>query len=62
MADLPLSLNEREFLLKALKEGMRVDGRPVRAMRPMQLQFHDLGSAECQLGRTRFVIIPFFPS
>lgn len=49
-----ISLNEREFILKALREDVRVDGRQFDAYRKLQLSFGDeYGVAEVQLGRTR---------
>ncbi|KAG0167897.1 Exosome complex component RRP45 [Apophysomyces sp. BC1034] len=48
------SNNENLFLLQALKEGRRVDGRGVYDIRSIQLKFGaDYGYVEVQLGRTR---------
>lgn len=50
-----LSLNEREFLLQALQEDVRLDGRAFDAFRNVELNFgHDYGVADVQLGRTRY--------
>lgn len=50
-----LSLNEREFILQALREGLRVDNRSFDAFRPLGLTFGDeYGVANVQLGKTRF--------
>ncbi|KAL5500880.1 RRP45 [Sanghuangporus vaninii] len=48
------SLPEREFTLEALKQSLRVDGRGLLDMRPVELSFGpDLGWVECSLGKTR---------
>ena len=50
---------QREFVLGALKEKMRVDGRGLLQGRDHSLVFgEELGVVECSLGKTRFV--PFF--
>lgn len=49
-----LSLNEREFILTALQENVRLDGRPFDAFRQLELSFGDeYGVANVQLGKTR---------
>jgi exosome complex component RRP45 len=49
-----ISVNEREFILKALQEKIRRDGRDLHAFRPLQLTFGDeYGVADVQLGKTR---------
>ncbi|KAI9659306.1 MAG: hypothetical protein M1821_001564 [Bathelium mastoideum] len=51
------SLNEREFLLQALREGVRLDGRAFDEFRPLGLSFgEEDGVADVQLGRTRVVV------
>ncbi|KAK3065528.1 hypothetical protein LTS18_000005 [Coniosporium uncinatum] len=51
-----LSLNERDFILQALKEKIRLDGRAFDAFRNIQLSFGDeYGVADIQLGKTRIV-------
>ncbi|KAF9962088.1 hypothetical protein BGZ72_010694 [Mortierella alpina] len=48
------STNEREFLLQALKEGARIDGRKFYDFRTLRLAFgSDYGAVEVQLGNTR---------
>jgi exosome complex component RRP45 len=47
---------QREFLLAALQEGKRLDGRLPLEMREIDFTFGDeLGSVECRLGKTRWV-------
>lgn len=47
---------QREFVLGALKEKMRVDGRGLLQGRDHSLIFgEELGVVECSLGKTRFV-------
>ena len=53
-----LSLNEREFILQALRQGLRVDNRPFDAFRAVELTFGDeYGVAEVKLGKTKFVTL-----
>ncbi|KAI9012605.1 ribosomal protein S5 domain 2-type protein [Phycomyces nitens] len=48
------SINESQFLLNALREGRRVDGRGVYDMRSIELSFgQDFGYVQVQLGKTR---------
>lgn len=52
--ELEPSLNEKAFLLEALKQGRRVDGREVYDMRSVEITLGtDYGYVEVQLGRTR---------
>lgn len=54
-----LSLNEREFILHALREDVRVDGRAFDALRNITLTFGDeYGVADVRLGKTRYVTYP----
>jgi len=49
-----LSLNEREFILQALKEKTRLDGRAFDAFRNLELSFgEEYGVADIKLGKTR---------
>ena len=49
------SLNESTFLLGALREKVRLDGRALEAYRGIELRFGDVpGLADLRLGRTRF--------
>ncbi|KAK5174709.1 3'-5'-exoribonuclease [Saxophila tyrrhenica] len=48
------STNEREFILAALRENTRLDGRALDAYRPISLTFgNDYGTADVRLGKTR---------
>ncbi|KAG2224154.1 hypothetical protein INT45_000169 [Circinella minor] len=48
------SINESEFILAALNEKRRVDGRGIYDVRSLQINFGtDYGQVEIQLGRTR---------
>ncbi|KAL8949168.1 MAG: hypothetical protein Q9222_004700 [Ikaeria aurantiellina] len=48
------SNNERAFILEALQENIRLDGRALDAYRNIELSFGDeYGSADVQLGKTR---------
>lgn len=50
-----LSLNEREFILQALREDVRLDGRAFEDYRPLELVFgDDYGFADVTLGKTRY--------
>ncbi|KAF1961997.1 hypothetical protein CC80DRAFT_531750 [Byssothecium circinans] len=51
-----ISVNEREFIQKALLENIRRDGRDFNAFRPLELTFGDeYGVADVQLGKTRVI-------
>lgn len=48
------SNNQQAFLLSALQQGLRLDGRPLDAYRPISLSFgDDYGSSDVRLGKTR---------
>ncbi|KAK9727653.1 3'-5'-exoribonuclease [Basidiobolus ranarum] len=48
------SINERNFVLQALREGHRIDGRGPYDFRSLKISLGpELGQAEIQLGRTR---------
>lgn len=50
-------LLQRDFLLAALQEKLRVDGRGLLEGREAKLVFgRDLGVVECSLGKTRCVL------
>jgi len=54
--DVEPSLNEREFILSALREDIRMDGRAFDAYRDLKLEFGDeYGVADVRLGKTRLV-------
>ena len=49
------SLNERAFILQALQQNIRVDGRPLDAFRDVELTFgEEVGVADVRLGKTRY--------
>lgn len=49
------SLNERAFVLQALQQNLRLDGRDVDEFRPIKLSFGDeYGLVEVELGKTRY--------
>ena len=48
------SINEREFILEALQEDVRLDGRALDAFRGLDISFgEEYGVADVQLGKTR---------
>lgn len=48
------SVNEKEFILKALHEGVRLDGRPFDQYRNIDISFGDeYGVVDVSLGKTR---------
>ena len=48
------SINERAFILEALQEDIRLDGRPLDAYRQLHIAFGEkYGVADVQLGKTR---------
>ncbi|KAL9076549.1 MAG: hypothetical protein Q9161_000881 [Pseudevernia consocians] len=48
------SFNERAFLLQALQDNLRLDGRPLDAYRHLDISFgDDYGVADVRLGKTR---------
>ena len=52
--DLDISTNERTFILQALKEGLRLDGRALDAFRSLDIAFGpDYGSIHLSLGATK---------
>lgn len=52
----PLSLAERDFILEALREDVRLDGRQPDQYRPINLSFgEEYGHVRLQLGKTRYV-------
>lgn len=57
------SLNEKQFILKALDEGLRLDGRAFDQYRDIELTFGDeYGVADVRLGKTRSAPSPLPPS
>jgi len=56
------SQNEKDFVLKAVREGHRVDGRALDQFRQLDLKFGDqYGVADVTLGKTRYVLLPALP-
>ncbi|GIZ44987.1 hypothetical protein CKM354_000817100 [Cercospora kikuchii] len=51
------STNEREFLLSALQQNVRIDGRAFDEFRPIDLAFgDDYGQADVRMGKTRVLV------
>ena len=51
------SISERSFVLQALGENLRLDGRAFDAFRDLKLTFGDeFGAADVRLGNTRFTM------
>jgi exosome complex component RRP45 len=49
------SLNEKQFFARALKEGLRIDGRQFDQFRKLELDFGDeFGVCDVRLGKTRY--------
>ena len=49
-----LSITERDFILNALREDVRLDGREADQLRPLKVSFgEEYGHVKVQLGRTR---------
>lgn len=49
------SLNERAFILEALREDIRLDGRALDAFRNVELTFgEEYGVVDVKLGKTRY--------
>ena len=46
-----ISLNEREFIKRALKEQIRLDKRTLDAFRPLELTFGDEYGVGCTAGQ-----------
>ena len=53
-----ISNNERNFILEALQQGVRVDGRGLDHFRSLELEFGDeFGTVTACLGKTRWVLV-----
>jgi exosome complex component RRP45 len=51
-----LSIVERDFILDALREDVRLDGRAADQLRPLSISFgEEYGHVKVQLGKTRSV-------
>lgn len=54
----PLSVAERDFILEALRENARLDGRGADQFRPLDISFgEEHGHVKLQLGKTRYVFV-----
>jgi exosome complex RNA-binding protein Rrp42 (RNase PH superfamily) len=52
----PLTIAERDFILEALQQNIRLDGRGVDDLRPLAISFgEEYGHVKVQLGDTRYV-------
>lgn len=55
--EIDISNVERSFILEALEQGIRVDGRPLDQFRNIDLKFGDeYGIVTLRLGKTRLAI------
>ncbi|KAJ5669042.1 Exoribonuclease phosphorolytic domain 1 [Penicillium macrosclerotiorum] len=53
----PLSVSERDFILEALRQDARLDGRNLDQFRPLRIDFGDeYGHVSLQLGKTRIIV------
>jgi exosome complex component RRP45 len=53
--EVELSNNEREFILSALRQNVRLDGRSSDAYRDIELTFgEEYGLVDVKLGKTRY--------
>ncbi|KAB8231811.1 exosome non-catalytic core subunit RRP45 [Aspergillus alliaceus] len=53
----PLSIAERDFILNALREDVRLDGRKADEFRPLNVSFgEEYGHVKVQLGKTSLVV------
>ena len=49
------SLNEKQFVIQAIKDNLRLDGRKFDQYRPLELSFGDEhGVVNAKLGNTRY--------
>ena len=54
----PLAVPEREFILEALQQNIRLDGRRADDIRPLDISFgEEYGHVKVRLGQTRFVTV-----
>jgi len=61
--ELDPTFNERNFILDALSQKLRIDGRDLDAFRELELNFgDDYGLADVRLGKTRYAHPPnYYP-
>lgn len=53
-----VSVNERDFVFEALKQGIRIDGRKLDQFRDVQITLGDeYGYVDVKMGKTRYVIL-----
>ncbi|KAB8204565.1 RRP45 subunit of eukaryotic exosome [Aspergillus parasiticus SU-1] len=53
----PLSIAERDFILNALREDVRLDGRQADQFRPLNVSFgEEYGHVKVQLGKTSLIV------
>lgn len=58
--EVPLSIPESEFIINALREEVRLDGRGLDRIRSLKISFgDDYGYVKVQLGKTRSVGVVF---
>jgi exosome complex RNA-binding protein Rrp42 (RNase PH superfamily) len=50
------SLNEKDFVIQALRKGLRLDGRTPFDLRHIKLSFNGNGKADVQVGKTRYAL------
>lgn len=54
----PLSFAERDFVVNALREDVRLDGRQPDQLRPLKVSFgEEYGHVKVQLGKTRYAYL-----
>lgn len=57
--ELDPTINEKSFILDALNQKLRIDGRDLDAFRELELSFgDDYGLADVRLGKTRYAHPP----
>ncbi|KAF9893407.1 hypothetical protein FE257_011839 [Aspergillus nanangensis] len=53
----PLSITERDFILNALRENVRLDGRESDQLRPLSISFgQEYGHVKVKLGKTSLIV------
>ena len=53
----PLSISERDFIVNALRENVRLDGRHLDQFRSLSVSFgEEYGHVKVQLGKTRLIV------
>jgi len=56
--ELEPSINEKNFLYEALRQGKRIDGRGIYDVRNIRITFgNQYGHVQVQLGKTRLITI-----